>query len=56
MLKPRGTTPTTHILKTQIGTLPNGMDLSNSVENEYYCLKLLNAFGLRVNAAEIKTF
>ncbi len=40
-LKPRGTTPTTHILKTQIGTLPNGMDLSNSVENEYYCLKLM---------------
>ncbi|HEX3628240.1 MAG TPA: type II toxin-antitoxin system HipA family toxin [Verrucomicrobiae bacterium] len=55
-LKPRGTTPTTHILKTQIGTLPNGMDLSNSVENEYYCLKLLGAFGLPVNSAEITTF
>ena len=55
-LKPRGTTPTTHILKTQIGRLPNGMDLSNSVENEYYCLKLLSAFGLPVNAAEIQTF
>jgi serine/threonine-protein kinase HipA len=55
-LKPRGTTPTTRILKTQIGTLPNGMDLSNSIENEYYCLKLLGAFGLPVNAAEIKVF
>ena len=55
-LKPRGTTPTTHILKTQIGTLPNGMDLSNSVENEYYCLKILGAFGLPVNSAEITTF
>jgi serine/threonine-protein kinase HipA len=55
-LKPRGTTPTTHILKTQIGTLPNGIDLSNSVENEYYCLKLLAVFGLPVNAAEIKVF
>ncbi len=55
-LKPHGTTPTTHILKTQIGTLPNGIDLSNSVENEYYCLKLLAAFGLPVNAAEIKVF
>jgi serine/threonine-protein kinase HipA len=32
-LKPHGTTPTTHILKTQIGTLQNGIDLSNSVEN-----------------------
>ena len=55
-LKPHGTTPTTHIFKTQIGQLPNGIDLSNSVENEYYCLKLLEAFGLPVNAAEIKTF
>src|SRR5207247_8200343 len=54
--KPHGTTPTTHILKTQIGTLPNGIDLSNSVENEYYCLKLMAAFGLPVNAAEIRVF
>lgn len=55
-LKPRGTTPTTHIFKTQIGTLPNGLDLSNSVENECYCLRLLATFGLPVNNAEIKTF
>lgn len=55
-LKPHGTTPTTHIFKTQIGELPNGIDLSNSVENEYYCLKLAAAFGLPVNHAEIATF
>jgi serine/threonine-protein kinase HipA len=55
-LKPRGTTPTTHIFKTRIGTLPNGVDLSNSIENEYYCLKLLSAFGLPVNEARIGTF
>jgi len=55
-LKPHGTTPTTHIFKTQIGSLPHGIDLSNSVENEYYCLKLMAAFGLPVNAAEIRTF
>jgi len=54
--KPHGTTPTTHILKPQIGILPNGVDLSNSVENEYYCLKLMAAFGLQVNAAEMKVF
>lgn len=54
--KPHGTTPTTHIFKTQIGQLPNGIDLSNSVENEYYCLKLVEAFGLPVNRAEIHTF
>ncbi|MBF0167713.1 MAG: type II toxin-antitoxin system HipA family toxin [Alphaproteobacteria bacterium] len=55
-LKPKGTTPTTHIFKTQIGQLPNGIDLSNSIENEYYCLKLFAAFGLPVNRAEIMTF
>lgn len=55
-LKPHGTTPTTHILKTQIGQLPNGIDLSNSVENEFYCLKVLEAFGLPVNDTEIRTF
>jgi len=55
-MKPHGTTPTTHLFKTQIGTLPNGIDLSNSIENEYYCLKLLAAFGLPVNEAEIQIF
>lgn len=55
-LKPHGTTATTHLFKTQIGRLPNGIDLSNSVENEYYCLKLIEAFGLPVNSAEIRTF
>ena len=54
--KPVGTTPTTHILKPQIGELPNGIDLSNSVENEYYCLRLLAVFGLPVNDAAVKTF
>jgi serine/threonine-protein kinase HipA len=54
--KPLGTTPTTHILKPQIGELPNGIDLSNSVENEFYCLRLLAAFGLPVNDAAVKTF
>jgi serine/threonine-protein kinase HipA len=54
--KPLGTTPTTHIFKTQIGHLPNGIDLSNSVENEFYCLKLMEEFGLPVNQAKIQTF
>ncbi|MFC3723106.1 type II toxin-antitoxin system HipA family toxin [Neoaquamicrobium sediminum] len=55
-IKPHGATPTTHIFKTQIGTLPNGIDLSSSIENEFYCLKFLEAFGLPVNKAEIRTF
>jgi len=55
-LRPSGATPTTHILKTQIGELPNGIDLSNSVENEFYGLAVMEAFGLPVNKVEIKTF
>lgn len=55
-LRPLGVTPTTHILKTQIGKLPNGIDLSNSVENEFYGLAVMDAFALPVNKAEIKTF
>lgn len=55
-LKPHGTTPTTHILKTQMGHRPNGLDLSHSVENEYYCLKFAAACGLPVNEASIEVF
>ncbi|TDQ28019.1 type II toxin-antitoxin system HipA family toxin [Phyllobacterium brassicacearum] len=54
--KPTGTTATTHILKPQIGQLPNGIDLSNSVENEYFCLKLLDALGLPTAKVEIADF
>lgn len=43
-MRPHGTTPTTHILKPQIGTLPIGVDLSNSVENEHLCLRLMGGF------------
>lgn len=55
-LRPHGTTPTTHIFKTRIGRLPGGIDLSDSVENEFFCLKLVGAFGLPVTGAEIMTF
>jgi serine/threonine-protein kinase HipA len=54
--KPIGTTATTHILKPQIGRLPNGINLSNSVENEYFCLKLLAALGLPAANVEIADF
>lgn len=39
---PRGSTPTTHILKPQIGR-HGGTDLSQSVENEHLCMRLLRA-------------
>ncbi|QPH54740.1 type II toxin-antitoxin system HipA family toxin [Pontivivens ytuae] len=55
-LRPHGTTPTTHILKPQIGRLPLGVDLSHSVENEHLCLRLLEAFGLEVAQTEIRDF
>jgi serine/threonine-protein kinase HipA len=53
---PHGTTATTHIFKPQIGQLANGIDLTNSVENEYLCLKLVGALGLPVANAEIADF
>lgn len=55
-IEPTGTTPTTHIIKPQIGRLPNGMDLSDSVENEYLCLKLMDGFGLRAANVEMAQF
>lgn len=50
-MRPIGTTPTTHILKPQLGEIPTSsgvIDLSDSVENEHYCLTLLESFGLPV--------
>ncbi len=55
-VEPTGTTPTTHILKPAIGTLPNGMDLTDTVENEHFCLRLMAAFGLLVARTAITTF
>src|SRR5690606_9589189 len=54
--KPNGTTATTHILKPQIGQLPNGIDLSNSVENEHFCAKLMAALGVPTAHTEIADF
>jgi len=57
--RPTGTTPTTHILKLQLGEIPTPdgvIDLSNSVENEHYCLKVLEGFGLAVAQTEVATF
>jgi serine/threonine-protein kinase HipA len=53
---PHGTTATTHIIKPQIGRLPNGIDLANSVENEHFCLELVAALGLPVAKSKILDF
>jgi serine/threonine-protein kinase HipA len=55
-IEPSGSTPTTHILKPAIGTLPNGMDLTDSVENEHFCLRLMAGFGLPVARTRIQHF
>lgn len=58
-IRPAGTTPTTHILKPQLGEIPTAsgiIDMTASVDNEHYCLKLLEAFGLEVAQTEITTF
>lgn len=54
--KPLGATATTHILKPRIGRLPNGVDLSDSVENEFLCLKLTSALGLPSAEVSIRDF
>lgn len=53
---PVGASPTTHILKPQIGLLNQGIDLSRSVENEFLSLKLCRALGLKTAEAEIQDF
>jgi len=55
-VRPIGTTPTTHIFKTRIGQLSNGLDLTHSVENEYLCLKIVHQYGLDVAKATIENF
>ncbi len=54
--RPIGTTATTHILKPAIGVIHNDIDLNDSVQNEFVCLKLCAALGLDVADAEIESF
>lgn len=53
---PHGSTPTTHIFKPPIGRLASGIDLSESIENEYLCLKLARAMGLPSADVAIASF
>lgn len=53
---PHGTTATTHILKPPIGVREDGIDLSLSVENEYLCMRLVAALGLRAAKTEMAAF
>lgn len=53
---PHGTTATTHILKPEIGKLPNGIDLTQSIENEHLCMRLMSAFGLPAAKTQMLEF
>lgn len=55
--KPRNTTPTTHIFKLPLGLIGGRQaDFSTSVDNEWLCLKLLQAYGLPTADATITSF
>jgi len=57
--EPKGMSPTTHIFKPAIGEVPwesGPVDMSQSVENEHYCLTLLREFGLEVARTEIAEY
>jgi serine/threonine-protein kinase HipA len=53
---PHDTTATTHILKPEIGTLPNGIDLTQSIENEHLCMRLTEALGLPTPQTRMQEF
>ncbi len=54
--RPTGATPTTHILKLPIGTLPLGIDFSTSIENEWLCAQIVREYGLPVAPCQIASF
>ncbi|MBC5785074.1 type II toxin-antitoxin system HipA family toxin [Ramlibacter sp. USB13] len=54
---PVGATPTTHILKLPLGFVGHmKADLTTSVENEWLCMQLLEAFELPVASTSIRDF
>lgn len=51
--RPQGSTPTTHILKLPMGLVGNmKLDLRHSIENEWLCSRILDAYGLPVADCE----
>lgn len=51
-----GTTPTTHIFKLPVGVTPDGLDLSDSVENEWYCNNFFTQMNLSIPESKILSF
>ncbi|BFU59860.1 MULTISPECIES: type II toxin-antitoxin system HipA family toxin [Rodentibacter] len=56
-MRPLHTTPTSHIFKLPIGMVAqNQLDLSNSCENEWLCLRIMQVLGLKVPFSAIEHF
>ena len=55
--RPQGSTPTSHIFKLPIGKIEyNNIDLRESCENEWLCLRIARAFGFPTASAELSVF
>jgi serine/threonine-protein kinase HipA len=54
--RPKGATPSTHILKLPLGMLPGGIDLRTSVENEWLCAQILAAYGVPTVPCRVAQF
>ena len=55
--RPRGATPTSHILKLPLGLIGHlQMDMQGSVENEWLCSRLMQRLGLDTASCEIVEF
>ncbi len=56
-LLPHGSTPTTHIFKLPLGLVGHMQaDMRTSVENEWMCSKIMEAYGIPVARCEIENF
>jgi len=56
-LLPQGSTPTTHIFKLPMGLVGHMQaDMRTSVENEWLCSRIIDAYGIPVAACEIGHF
>jgi len=54
---PVGTTPTTHIMKLPLGLVGNmRADMSASIENEWLCSKIMQAYGIETALCDIAQF
>lgn len=54
---PLGSTPTTHLFKLPMGIIGEGqIDFTTSVENEWLCSRILQAFAMPVATTEIARF